>query len=415
MKPIKIATIVSQFPNLVQTYILNVILGLENLGGDVKIVATGKQNNRHIPELVIKHRLLEKTIYINTEIPYLVIGLLTLPILNNTYQRNVTKLAKSNILKKYGLKYFIKTLVRLKSLNDGIFDIAHCHNLTLAYDYLFLKEVFSSSLITTFHGKEPVGSKTLSDDKTETLFKFSDLFLVNTEYAKNILIDTGCPESKIKILPQGTNIEDFPYKKRHINQNEDINLLTVGRLSIEKGQETVIRAMQFLVKSHPNLKYHLVGDGPNKVTLLNLVENLGLQKNIVFHGYVSTRELSDTYNKSHIFILPSIDLKDGSHVETQGVVLQEAQSSGLAVIASRTGGIPNIINDDDTGLLFDEDNITELTDKIRSLINNPKKYSDICFRGKKDVETRFDIGIICGKLLKSYNEQLKLKDPTYSS
>jgi len=226
-------------------------------------------------------------------------------------------------------------------------------------------------------------------------------------FAKNQLLDMGCPENKITIIPQGTNLEDFPFRQRHINRESRIILLTVGRLSIEKGHHIAIKAVAELASEFPTLEYHLVGSGPEKDNLVALIDKYGLKGRVKLLGLMTVDELKDVYSSADLFVLPSIDTKDGYHIETQGVVLQEAQASGIPVIGSRTGGIPDIIKDNETGILYNESDHHNLADKIRTLIKDTGLYCKLCQSGRKEVESHFDTNLISARIVSLYEDILE--------
>ena len=408
--PIRIAILTRMFPNIVQTYVLNHILSLNNFGAETLIIAEKDPKQKEIHPRVIENNLLDKTIYISTEFNKIFWQLLTLPITRPAYWSALRRIFFSNIWRQYGLKYGLKSLVRAKILSKHSFNIVHSHSLFSSYDYLFLKEIFSIPITTTFHGLVPKNVKMLSTNKIKPALDACDVFFVNTVFARNQLVDLGCDLGKIHIIPQGTNTLDFPFKSRKICNDAPINILSVGRLSIEKGFHISIRAIATIIKNHPNIKYRIVGGGIEENNLAELIKDLGLQNNVEIIGSVSTEMLSSYYADAHIFILPSIDFRDGSHTETQGVVLQEAQSSGIPVIASKTGGIPEIINDNVTGLLFDEENHEQLSKKISSLIDNDQIYQSLSIQGKKDVEDNYSIDVICNQLINVYQNTIKASD-----
>jgi glycosyltransferase involved in cell wall biosynthesis len=124
---------------------------------------------------------------------------------------------------------------------------------------------------------------------------------------------------------------------------------------------------------------------------------------------LSGNELLSHYSAAHLFVLPSIAIKDG-WAETQGVVLQEAQSSGIPVIASRTGGIPEVIRNRETGLLFDAENVQQLAEKIISLIADKELYKSLSTQARREVEENFSMEVICTRLFRIYRGLVKTSD-----
>lgn len=407
LAPLKIAILVRRFPNIVQTYVLNHILSLKKAGAETRIIARENPKQQEIHPHIQENNILDETLYISTDIDQLYEQLLATPFTNPLYLSVINKIIYSNIWKQRGFKYGIKALVRARALSLNSFDIAHSHSLFSSYDYLFLKDIFSTPIITTFHGLLPKNVKKLEFGKIKAVLDTGDAFFVNTNFAQKQLVDLGCHPGKIHIIPQGTNMSDFPFKARTISHEKTINILSVGRLSIEKGFHVAVKAIAHLVEHYPNIKYRIIGGGPEEQYLTELIHNLNLHESVKIYGSVSTDELLSHYSDAHIFILPSIDFRDGSHTETQGVVLQEAQSSGIPVIASRTGGIPEVIKDGVTGLLFDEENDVQLSQLLESLMNDNELYQSLSLQAKKDVEDNFSAEVICNRQLEVYKRLLQ--------
>ena len=405
-RPLNIAIVVPIFPNIVQTYILNQITTFIDISLNVAIIASKKGIYKELPTVFNKYRLLDKTTYINTHYKGILAGIISIPVFNAKYRRLLKRILKEKIWKKYGWRYTIKSLIRAKSFALNDFTLIHSHTLTGSYEYLFLKDTMGLPVVTTFHGKEPRSSNNLSCFKSRKLFENGDAFIVNTNFAKKQLLEMGCNQDKIHIIPQGTNLEKFPYRLRSIEEKKKIIILTVARLSIEKGHHIAIEAVARLIKLFPYIEYHIAGAGPEHIKLHSQVAELGAQKHIIFHGSVSENMLHTLYEAAHIFILPSIDLKDGYHVETQGVVIQEAQASGIPVIASKTGGIPEVIQDNITGLLFDEGDANSLTEKISQLILDKNLYSLLAISARGEIIKNYDINVICRKIVNLYSKHI---------
>ena len=401
-----VAVLVRGFPNIVQTYIINHITSLINAGCRVTIIAVFNPQQKETHPAVEKYQMLDDTIYINTNKIGTLSQIISLPVFNSQYLSAVFSILHSRLWKKYGFIYSIKAVFKAKALADNTFDIAHSHAMFSSYEYLFLKEVFAIPLVTTFHGLEPKNAKSLPHHKIKQILTSCDAFFLNTTFAKKQLIDLGCPEKKIHIIPQATNVEDFPYSDRKIGKDNPVVILSVGRLSIEKGFHITVNAIAKLVKKHPSIQYRIIGSGTEEANLRQQIDGLELSNNVTIFGAVSTEILQKQYTHAHIFILPSIDFRDGSHTETQGVVLQEAQASGIPVIASRTGGIPEIIKDGQTGLLFEEGDSQQLSEKIDSLINDRSLYSSLQKQGRKDVEENYSVEAISKRLTSIYEKIL---------
>lgn len=404
-----VAILVRGFPNIVQTYIVNHITSLIDFGYDIGIIAVSNPKQREVHPAIGKYKLIERAIYINTDKSNFITQLRGLPIFNQDYIAAVSHIVFSRLWAQYGFIYTIKAIIKARLTVCNNFNFAHSHALISSYEYLFLKDIFGIPLVTTFHGLEPKSAQPLSANKLKKVLDNCDAFFLNTDFAKKQLTGLGCDENKIYIIPQGTNLNDFPFTERKIKNNETITILSVGRLSVEKGFHVAIDAIARLVDKYPNIRYHIIGSGVEDTNLQRQIKTLKLQNNVKIIGGVSTEILQSQYAAAHMFVLPSIDFCDGSHTETQGVVLQEAQSSGIPVIASRTGGIPEIIIDGTTGLLFDEQDDAGLAEKIESLLNDQVQYKALSIAARKDVEDNYSVETICQRQLKVYSKIMNQK------
>lgn len=397
MKVSHIAILVPKFPNLLQTYVLNHIEGMNKLQIKTTIIASKKGDMHGLPRFVQEFELIANTYYIGASRLSFLKQIFSIPIFNKAYWKTIRKLIKGRIWKQYGLKYFLFTFIRSKVISKDKYQIIHSHSVFSSYNYLFLKDITDIPFITTYHGQVPTGVNRLNDEKLFLIFQKGDIFIVNTIYAKNELIKLGCNEDKIAIIPQGTKLDNFPYKSRSINKRTPIKLLSVGRLSAEKGHHIGIRAVKTLKDLGIDVEYRIVGEGNKRHALNDLIYELNLEKSIFLVGHKSGKHLTTEYNNAEIFLLPST-------METQGVVLQEAQASGLPVIGSNAGGIPDVIINNITGLLFEKDNHIDLVDKITKLINDPVTYKSISDTGREHTETEFNSNLTNRRLLELYND-----------
>ena len=199
--------------------------------------------------------------------------------------------------------------------------------------------------------------------------------------------DVGFNKEKFQVIPFGVDTNFF----KPLNVNKDKNtfkILAVGYLIERKGFEYLIKAMKDVLKEHENVTLRIVGSGPLEKKLKELIEDLRLQKNVEILKNVSDEDLLRLYNSSDLFVLPSVVDSQGN-TEGLGVVLLEAMACGLPVIGSNIGGIPDIIQDGETGLLVPEKDVNELSKSIVSLIEDEDLRERIAFNGYNMVREKF--------------------------
>jgi glycosyltransferase involved in cell wall biosynthesis len=163
-------------------------------------------------------------------------------------------------------------------------------------------------------------------------------------------------------------LRNVPPRKRFLASNRDlvptdraIQIGFIGRLSPEKGLLFLIEAFDKLKMDH-SIHLHIVGDGPEKPKILDRIKQLELEELVTLHGFVPNPQT--VYQMLDLLILPSL---------TEGIplTLLEGMSLGIPVIASDVGGIPEIIEDNKSGLLVKPGSVDDLINKITLLIKEP--------------------------------------------
>lgn len=164
--------------------------------------------------------------------------------------------------------------------------------------------------------------------------------------------------------------------KRVPDSPGQIRLLSVGRLDPEKGLIYLIRAMDRLIANgRRDIVLELVGRGSEEERLRREINKRGLAQYIHFLGYVGdSHQLLNLYKESDIFVLPSLS-------EGLPQVLFEAMACGLPIVASRTGGIPQLINDGENGLLINPVSAQEIVEAVELLTSNPELRNQLAING----------------------------------
>jgi len=190
-----------------------------------------------------------------------------------------------------------------------------------------------------------------------------DMFIAPSEFVKKKLIKGGLDKNKIKVIPHFVNFED--YKNIKAGESKEKYILYFGRLSAEKGIQILVKAMKEL----PGVNLKVVGDGDKNFQFS--IFNYQL-KNVEFLGFKENEELQEIILGSQFVVVPSIA------PETFGLSALEAMSLGKCVLASRTGALPELINEK---CLFESGNVKELVEKIKYLTKN-ENYAKI--RGQEN-------------------------------
>ncbi|MBL7214326.1 MAG: glycosyltransferase [Phycisphaerae bacterium] len=405
----KIAFLLQSFPCLSETFILNQITGLIDLGCDVRIVAFNKlKESKQHPDIQ-KYRLFDKTTY--NKVPETKLAKRTKAAAQTiaTFIQHpilVYRLQKTLLTKSQAYNYQ-KLFLGLRFIQEN-FDFIQCHYGPVGNQALFLKDIgLRVKISTVFHGYDlSVYMNEHGPNVYRELFTKGDVFLPISNFWKQKLLSLRCPEEKIVVNHMGIDTTFF----RPVNRNkthEGLNILTVARLTEKKGHRYALEAIQKVVKSIPHVEYHIAGDGPLLEELKEITCRLGIENYIIFHGKVNSSEIMELYNNADIFLLPSVTSSNGD-MEGIPVSLMEAMACGLPVITSAHSGIPELVIDGKTGCIAPEKDSEAINKWIVHLAKSPELRNQLSNQGREYVNTFFNNKILCKQILKII--KLLLKD-----
>ena len=173
-------------------------------------------------------------------------------------------------------------------------------------------------------------------------------------------------------------------------------MICVGRLSPEKGQAGLLRAFAQLREKHAGLKLRLVGDGPDRASLEKLAEEMRISDAVTFAGRLPEEETLAEIARADILVLPSF-------LEGLPIVLMEAMAVGVPVIASRVAGIPELVEDGETGLLFTPSNWNELASSIDRLLGEEGLRTRLVEKARAKIVSEFDTRSSAEQLAKLFS------------
>jgi glycogen(starch) synthase len=192
----------------------------------------------------------------------------------------------------------------------------------------------------------------------------------------------NCPEisGKSSVIYNGIDLPQI--EPAELNFNEP-HIVCLGRLVNQKGFDLAITAFVQVLKHFPNVCLTIAGDGPARHVLEQQANERGLKDRIHFPGRIAYEEIPVLLNKATIVVIPSRD-----HDSSPAVVLEAAQMA-RPIVASRVGGIPELILDQRTGLLVENKNTSAFADAITFLLKNPLKAKQMGQNARKRVIETF--------------------------
>lgn len=217
---------------------------------------------------------------------------------------------------------------------------------------------------------------------------------VSKSLAKEIADFYNLPKNKVVAIHNGVNLSDDPAAEKH---NAGPIILFVGRLIQEKGLEYLISAMPRILNRFPDARLQIVGDGNYKEYLENLSKKLLSDKSIDFAGEIPPKRLLSFYENASVVVQPSI-------YESCGIPILEAMSMQKPVVGARAGGIPELVRNGETGLLFEPKNGVELADAISTILSDASYAKKLGQTGRSVVAEHFTWEVVAQKTLELYED-----------
>ena len=217
------------------------------------------------------------------------------------------------------------------------------------------------------------------------------------------------PAHKIQVIHNGVDIKKFQpaVDKRKVKvamglNPDDLAIVSVGRLYARKGLFTLIESMPDVIKKFPKAKFIVSGKGQSdEMHKLNAhAERLGVRGNIVFTGYTPDRELPKLYQAADVFAFSTF-------YEHHPFAVLEALATGLPVVTTTVGGIPETIDSGKNGYLVEPFNPRQFSEKILRLLENPAEAQEMGKKARQTVEQQLDWRIVVKEAMKVYDKVLE--------
>lgn len=291
----------------------------------------------------------------------------------------------------------------IKIIKKESINLIHAHwIIPQGFISYIIYKLYKIPYIITSHGSDIAGVTGFKSIK-KIVLKNAQKITVVSQFLKNEILNTidSTLKDKISILPMGVDFKLFEKGKysKNLKIKYHINgpfLLYVGRLSPEKGVKFLILAMKTIIKKFNNAKLIIVGDGSLKKDLVNLTKELDLNKNIIFTGQIPKSELPKFYATADVFIGPS--LREGL-----GLTFIESIVCDCPVIGTKVGGIPDIIEDNKTGLLVQPKNPNEIANAVIKILKNTQLKQNFIKNAKNKIKKYYSWETTIGKFEYIYN------------
>lgn len=280
-------------------------------------------------------------------------------------------------------------------------EIIHAHGYGRFPTFLWWEaRAKSKKFVVTTHsdaGRAGFAKKLYDSVVPEFSIKHADALIALTNHEKEYLVSLGVKEEKVRIIPNGVDLEEASRFRQRVKAKPD-QIIFAGRMDIEhKGLDILLKAFSILASRGHNLKLILAGPeiASSYRRLVKMAEALCISKNVKLVGPLRREDLLHAIAESSMLILPS-------RFEPFGIVILEAMSLGTPVVASRVGGIPEVIPEG-SGLLCNPNDPHELASCMEELLTDEKKRYGIAQKALQRVRD-YSWERIAGLTLKLYKE-----------
>ncbi|MFC1510067.1 lipopolysaccharide heptosyltransferase II [Candidatus Omnitrophota bacterium] len=287
-------------------------------------------------------------------------------------------------------------VVRAIILKHNI-DIVHARSRVPAWIAFFACRKTKASFITTCHGyyKSYFFSQVMG---------WAKIVIVPSKIiGRHMIEDFKVRAGYIRCIPRSVDLEKFKHIKEKSIHDSGVTITIVGRITPLKGHRYFLQAMGKVVRANPYAKIWIVGDAPsNKEAYLRelkaLVKRCGLSNNVEFLG--NRKDVPDILEKTDVLVMSSVV------PESFGRVILEAQAASVPVVATKVGGVVDIIDDEKTGLLVEAKDIDAMARAVLRLLNDKSFGQRLTVEAKKKIKNQFLLKHMAASTIEVYEELL---------
>ncbi len=351
----------------------------------------------------------------------------------HTLTKKPTPRLRGNFLKRFYYKYIVRQWPppvainklppgphfpydlpeMLKKLSPEVVHVYYGHK---AVKYLAMLRHWGGPFIVSFHGVDVSKSTELESGPADLaeVFQHAELVLARSESLLQELTKLGCPAEKLRLNRTPIPLDQFPLCDRQAPTDGAWKLVQASRLIPKKGLFTTLEALTLVVEHFPKIHFTLCGTGPDKDAIKTRRDALGLQNNVSVVGWQSQDQLRQQYADAHIFLHPSETTPSNDQEGIPNAML-EAMATGLPVVATVHGGIPEAVTHGVDGLLVPERSPQQLAEAILSLLRNPDLWQKLSATAATRVRENFGLPSQIAHLQACYHQAISLHSERHTA
>jgi glycosyltransferase involved in cell wall biosynthesis len=296
-------------------------------------------------------------------------------------------------------------------------DLLHKHEPDLVHVYYGHKAVhfhdmlraWGGPFVVSFHGVDV--SKFLDEpgyaDALKRVFADASLVMARSQSLLDRLLELGCPQEKLRMNHTPIPLEHLEASVRRPPADGQWRLVQACRLIQKKGILTTLKALAIVKQTHPQVRYVLCGDGPLRPKIAEAVKKGGLDDNVELLGWLDQQQLIEQYRIAQAFLHPSEKTREEDQEGIPNSML-EAMATGLPIVATLHGGIPEAVTSGHDGLLVPEKDPAQLADAILKLMNDPGELARMSQNAAASVRAGFGSDAQIAAMEDVYLEAIRL-------
>jgi colanic acid/amylovoran biosynthesis glycosyltransferase len=260
-------------------------------------------------------------------------------------------------------------------------------------------------LVPHFHGFDASRYSTIKEMSKAylELFNYAHFVIAVSQRMRNDLMALGCDEHKIRVIHYGPHPDFFESVPNYASGN----LVMVGRLTDQKAPHLSLLAFERIAREFPGIRLRIIGDGELRGVCRDMIAALGLSERVDLLGVKSRQDVLHEFSNASIFLQHSVEAVSGDREGTPVAIL-EASAAALPVISTRHAGIPDVIVENETGLLVKEGDVEGMANAIRELLRDQAKRQRLGEAGRHRVGQKFSMAMHINGIHETLVESIRL-------
>ncbi len=287
-------------------------------------------------------------------------------------------------------------------------DLVHVYYGHKAVGFLPMLKEWGGPWVVSFHGVDVAKDMDKPDHVAALgeVLQSAELVMARSHSLLERLAQLGCPPEKLRLNRTPIPLSHLAAAVRLPPADGEWRLVQACRLIAKKGLLTAITAMKEVVKHHPKTKYLICGTGPQEDKLREAIREQGLAGNVELLGWLSQDQLLDQYQRAHVFLHPSELTKESDQEGIPNSML-EAMATGLPVVATQHGGIPEAVTSGHDGLLVPEKSPAALAAALLQVMCDPALLAELSRNATASVRRSFEASAQIARMEDVYFEAIE--------